>query len=71
MLLGRKEGSFFFFFFKKQKKLNKISLPPLYGKPEEIESSGLRQSKEEIKTLNKITFKSWLDYLYGLQTKLN
>ena len=68
MLLGTKEGRIFFSFQNLKKKKDIFSLPHLYGKREELESCGLRHSKEEIKSLNKITFKSWSDYLYGLQT---
>ena len=47
MLLGRKEGRFFLIFQNQKNKIN--SYPPLYGKLENIENSGLRQSKEEAK----------------------
>ena len=48
MLLDTKEGRFFLIFQKEKK----IPTPP-YGKPGEIESSGLRQSKEKIFLYNR------------------
>ena len=51
MLLGTKEGRIFFSFQNVRKKSYFFLPPPLYGKREELESSGQRHSKEEIKVL--------------------
>ena len=43
----------------------------MYGKPREIESSGLLQLKEEIKKYNKFPVDNWSNYLYSLQSLTN